>query len=61
VLERDAAKRAKLYAALQAEFRKTSPFVMLYQHGKWRRCAPTSSASARADGGHDVCGGVSKR
>jgi peptide/nickel transport system substrate-binding protein len=30
-LERDGAKRAKLYQALQAEFRKTSPFVMLYQ------------------------------
>ncbi len=30
-LERDGAKRAKLYLALQAEFRKTSPFVMLYQ------------------------------
>ncbi len=30
-LERDGAKRAKLYQTLQAEFRKTSPFVMLYQ------------------------------
>jgi peptide/nickel transport system substrate-binding protein len=30
-LERDGAKRAKLYQAIQAEFRKTSPFVMLYQ------------------------------
>ena len=30
-LERDGAKRAKLYEALQAEFRKTSPFVMLFQ------------------------------
>jgi peptide/nickel transport system substrate-binding protein len=30
-LERDGAQRAKLYQALQAEFRKTSPFVMLYQ------------------------------
>ncbi|HEY1089598.1 MAG TPA: ABC transporter substrate-binding protein, partial [Burkholderiaceae bacterium] len=31
VLERDAAKRAKMYARLQAEFRAQSPFVMLYQ------------------------------
>jgi peptide/nickel transport system substrate-binding protein len=30
-LERDGAKRAKLYQEIQAEFRKTSPFVMLYQ------------------------------
>jgi peptide/nickel transport system substrate-binding protein len=30
-LERDVAKRAKLYQEIQAEFRKTSPFVMLYQ------------------------------
>ena len=30
-LERDATKRAKLYQDIQAEFRKTSPFVMLYQ------------------------------
>ncbi len=30
-LERDAAKRAKMYLEIQAEFRKTSPFVMLYQ------------------------------
>jgi peptide/nickel transport system substrate-binding protein len=30
-LERDGAKRARLYQALQAEFRRTSPFVMLYQ------------------------------
>ncbi len=30
-LERDATKRAKLYQAIQAEFRKTSPFVMLFQ------------------------------
>lgn len=31
VLERDGAKRAKLYQAMQAEFRKTSPFIMLFQ------------------------------
>ena len=31
VLERDAAKRKAMYEELQAEFRKTSPFVMLYQ------------------------------
>lgn len=31
VLERDGAKRAAMYDELQAEFRKTSPFVMLYQ------------------------------
>lgn len=31
VLERDAGKRKKMYEDLQAEFRKTSPFVMLYQ------------------------------
>ena len=31
VLERDPAKRRALYEALQAEFRKTSPFVMLFQ------------------------------
>ena len=30
-LERDGAKRAKIYQDIQAEFRKTSPFVMLYQ------------------------------
>jgi peptide/nickel transport system substrate-binding protein len=31
VLERDAAKRKALYEEIQAEFRRTSPFVMLYQ------------------------------
>ena len=31
VLERDATKRAAMYTELQADFRKTSPFVMLYQ------------------------------
>ena len=31
VLERDPAKRKAMYEDLQAEFRKTSPFVMLYQ------------------------------
>ena len=31
VLERDAGKRKKMYEDLQAEFRKTSPFIMLYQ------------------------------
>ncbi|MEK8051334.1 ABC transporter substrate-binding protein [Ideonella sp. DXS22W] len=31
VLERDGAKRAKMYQAMQAEFRKTSPFIMLFQ------------------------------
>jgi peptide/nickel transport system substrate-binding protein len=31
VLERDPAKRRALYEALQADFRKTSPFVMLFQ------------------------------
>jgi peptide/nickel transport system substrate-binding protein len=30
-LERDGARRARLYQAIQAEFRQTSPFVMLYQ------------------------------
>ncbi len=30
-LERDGAKRARMYRDMQAEFRKTSPFVMLYQ------------------------------
>ena len=30
-LERDAAKRARMYQELQAEFRKSSPFVMIYQ------------------------------
>jgi peptide/nickel transport system substrate-binding protein len=30
-LERDAARRAAMYQAIQAEFRRTSPFVMLYQ------------------------------
>jgi peptide/nickel transport system substrate-binding protein len=30
-LERDGAKRAKMYQDIQAEFRKTSPFVMVYQ------------------------------
>ena len=31
VLERDADKRKVMYEELQADFRKTSPFVMLYQ------------------------------
>ena len=31
MLERDAGKRKKMYEDLQAEFRKTSPFIMLYQ------------------------------
>ncbi|MET0519344.1 MAG: ABC transporter substrate-binding protein [Burkholderiaceae bacterium] len=31
LLDRDTAKRAKLYQDIQAEFRKTSPFVMIYQ------------------------------
>ncbi len=30
-LERDGAKRARMYQEIQAEFRKSSPFVMLYQ------------------------------
>ena len=30
-LERDGAKRAKMYQEIQADFRKSSPFVMLYQ------------------------------
>jgi peptide/nickel transport system substrate-binding protein len=30
-LERDAGKRARMYQAIQAEFRKSSPFVMLFQ------------------------------
>jgi peptide/nickel transport system substrate-binding protein len=30
-LERDGVKRAKMYQDLQADFRKTSPFVMVYQ------------------------------
>ena len=31
VLERDAGKRRVIYEEMQAEFRKTSPFIMLYQ------------------------------
>ncbi|MDB5743536.1 MAG: extracellular solute-binding protein family 5 [Polaromonas sp.] len=31
ILERDTAKRKAMYEELQAEFRKTSPFIMLYQ------------------------------
>ena len=31
LLERDPARRARMYQELQAEFRKTSPFVMLFQ------------------------------
>ena len=31
VLERDANKRKAMYEEMQAEFRKTSPFIMLYQ------------------------------
>ena len=31
VLERDTGKRKKIYEDMQAEFRKTSPFIMLYQ------------------------------
>jgi len=30
-LERDGAKRARMYQEIQADFRKNSPFVMLYQ------------------------------
>jgi peptide/nickel transport system substrate-binding protein len=30
-LERDGAKRARMYQEIQAEFRRSSPFVMLYQ------------------------------
>jgi peptide/nickel transport system substrate-binding protein len=30
-LERDGTKRARMYQEIQSEFRKTSPFVMLYQ------------------------------
>ena len=30
-LERDGAKRARMYQSMQAEFRASSPFVMLYQ------------------------------
>ena len=31
MLERDADKRQGMYEEIQAEFRRTSPFVMLYQ------------------------------
>jgi peptide/nickel transport system substrate-binding protein len=31
VLERDAGKRKKMYEEMQADFRKTSPFIMLFQ------------------------------
>ena len=31
MLERDGAKRKALYEDIQAEFRRTSPFVMLFQ------------------------------
>jgi peptide/nickel transport system substrate-binding protein len=31
MLERDAKKRTALYQEIQAEFRKASPFIMLYQ------------------------------
>ena len=31
MLERDANKRKLMYEEMQAEFRKTSPFIMLYQ------------------------------
>ncbi len=31
VLERDAGKRKKMYEDMQADFRKNSPFVMLFQ------------------------------
>jgi peptide/nickel transport system substrate-binding protein len=31
MLERDAGKRKTMYEALQADFRQTSPFIMLYQ------------------------------
>jgi peptide/nickel transport system substrate-binding protein len=30
-MERDSARRARMYAEIQADFRRTSPFVMLYQ------------------------------
>jgi peptide/nickel transport system substrate-binding protein len=53
-LERDGAKRAKLYQDLQAEFRRTSPFVILYQltevaafraHVQGLRLGPTSDST----------------
>ncbi len=31
MLERDAGKRKVMYEEMQAEFRKTSPFIMLFQ------------------------------
>ena len=31
MLERDGAKRKAMYEEIQAEFRRTSPFVMLFQ------------------------------
>jgi peptide/nickel transport system substrate-binding protein len=34
VLERDAEKRKALYQEMQAEFRQTSPFVMIYQQNE---------------------------
>lgn len=51
-LERDAAKRARLYQEIQAEFRKTSPFVMLYQQTEvaaYRRSLSGVRIGATAD------------
>ena len=34
MIERDPAKRRAMYEEMQAEFRKTSPFVMLFQQSE---------------------------
>ena len=44
VFERDAAKRRVMYQDIQADFRKTSPFVMLFQQ------AQVAALRAQVDG-----------
>jgi peptide/nickel transport system substrate-binding protein len=55
VLERDGAKRKAMYQEIQAEFRKTSPFVMLVPADRGGRdAAATCRAEDRPDVGFDL-------
>ena len=47
VLERDAGRRKKMYEDLQAEFRKTSPFIMVMQRGRTVEMLPSADLAAR--------------
>ena len=51
VLERDAGKRKVMYEEMQAEFRKTSPFIMIYQQ--------LETAAMRSDVGNLKLGSTS--